>query len=350
MLTKEERRLVVLYYMMASLSRVFIIICPLMLIEFGILVYINDAFIHAGGINYTGLATIIAIFLIDIVGLSVCFLVPRFGMDKPAWTKIRQKAGKKGKRGTYREEGEPSVSYALDRGEEYAFESASMARETEFVAKTLKVKVPSRIVLAILACLLCTAAMLAAHLPYYFSQHEANEQSRAAAVETYDEVVRGISSSCASVSGSSPQDRYRPEGYDVFGYLYGSDVNEEVYVSVGISADGIVDSIVFSLGIDESENRETALARAKNEYLGMYKGIATIDAPFAYEGMLSLDALPNEFCEQFLTAPPNERVEATVHSRFAQPDADDSHANISVTYFDSGYGDSPDWQIRVTID
>ena len=224
MLTKKERRLVVCYYTMTQLSRVFILLCPLMLIELGILVFVNDTFIHAGGMNYAGLATVIGIFLLDIVGLCVCYLVPRFGMDKPAWTKIRQKAGKKGKRSTYREEEEPSISYALDRAEEYAVESSSMAKEAQFVAKTLKVKVPPRLLLIALAFVLCTAAMLASHLPYYFTQHDANEQSRGAASTTYDEVVRGISSGCASVLGSGPQDEYRPEGYYVFGYLYDRDV------------------------------------------------------------------------------------------------------------------------------
>lgn len=350
MLTKKEQRLVARYYVMTRLCRVFLVLCPLMLVEFGILVFINDAFIHAGGMNYIGIAAILGIFLLDIAGLCVFYLVPRFGMEKSPWTKIRVKAGRRGKRGTYKDEEEPSISYALDRMEEYAVESSSMTGEAEFVAKACKVKVPPRFILTAVPCLLCTAIMLAAFLPYYSAQHDANEQSRAAASVTYDEVVRGLSTTCSSVSGSDPQDEYRPEGYDVFGYLYDRDADDEIYVAVGIGADGVIEDIAYSIAVDESGDRAAVLERAKREYARLHEGVATIEAPFEYEGMLEPEALPDDFCEQFLAAPPDERVEATVYSRYARQEAGDNRANISVTYFDTGYGDDADWQIRVMVD
>lgn len=350
MLTKKEQRLVARYYVMTRLCRVFLVLCPLMLVEFGILVFINDAFIHAGGMNYAGIAAIIGIFLLDIAGLCVFYLVPRFGMEKSPWTKIRVKAGRRGKRGTYKDEEEPSISYALDRMEEYAVESSSMAGEAEFVARACKVKVPPRFILTALPCLLCTAIMLAAFLPYYSAQHDANEQSRAEASLTYDEVVRGLSTACASVTGSDPQDEYRPEGYDVFGYLYDRDADDEVYVAVGIGADGVVEDIAYSIDVDESGDRAAVLERAKREYARLHEGVATIDAPFEYEGMLAPEALPDDFCEQFLAAPPDERAETTVYSRYERQDSGDTRANVSVTYFDTGYGGNVDWQIRVMVD
>lgn len=118
----------------------------------------------------------------------------------------------------------------------------------------------------------------------------------------------------------------------------------------GDGADGVVEDIAYSIDIDESGDRAAVHERAKREYARLHEGVATIDAPFEYEGMLAPEALPDDFCEQFLAAPPDERAETTVYSRYERQDSGDTRANVSVTYFDTGYGGNVDWQIRVMVD
>lgn len=388
MLSTKERHLVRRYYTMASLSRSLPLVCLVMLIEWGVLVFLNDFFIHAGGMNYVGLAAVIGIFLLDMAGLAVCYLVPRYGMDKPAWTAIRQKACKTGKRPTYKDHGDQTIFYQLERIKEYDIESTAMAQEAESVAKAFGIKLTPRGALSLIPCLLCTVVMLAAFLPYYAQQYEANEESQYAAATTYDEVVGALQPACASLLAEDPRDEYQPNGYAVFGYLYDRDFNEDVYVAVDIAADGVIDEISYTLSIDGAEDRTTAIERAKSEYAQMHAAAAAIDAPFKYAGMLSLEALPDEFCEQFLAAAPGERVDYDLPNGLDQSDAGDEgdggagaasgnaeadggpadgnaeassnsadggnpnggeNAPISVAYFDAGYGGNTNWIIKVLI-
>ena len=309
---------------LVSLAMPFVLAVPYILGEMiGDLVFYGE-----GNLRFLGMIVYYAFGIAFMVVFCYCALVPKFGMRSKRWVALTEQLRVRQTEEDHSAEiagalalsaagrllsdsdneaaqdlgGLASVAGAAATAAAAAEQLAEISGNAEAMAEAYGVIVPDtkRALIAMVAVpVLVTAAAYGAR---YLSASESMQKSQVAAAAQVELLTSAFEDAgLRTATVGNPAEKYRDEGYTVYGFLSGDywwsyDGGE---VSIDLDNNGLVTDVWYSERIDISKPLEDNLAQAQQDFSKLGEALSTSNAHAKTEALLTQHEFSEEFCQQF---------------------------------------------------
>ncbi|MCC8357536.1 MAG: hypothetical protein LJU34_06815 [Oscillospiraceae bacterium] len=360
MLTEKETRIIRRYCLLPALGTACLLMAMLIGAVWILLCMVNDLVFY-GDFYSLGLYTYLAIAAVYTVAFIVCFLVPRIGMGKEAWTEITGKAKVSLNSGDYA----PQVSAVLGAGAAGSLLSQSqspkanrvgavmkglaaagtaataadiageMGRNARLTAEVCGVRVPRTKNYVTAVVLLPILLLTAVYIPHFIAARRTMEAEIAVASESVYALQAALQEGCDHVHADDPREEYDSGGYRVSGYLYSSDSPLTSYIYVLIDNEGFISEVNYAIDLDIQGDKEENILKTAAELATLNRMLNSAGLSARAEELLGEYTLPEEFISQFMAGSYYESITYVKSDNtwiYYMTDSEDEYDEYSSSY------------------
>ncbi|MDO4849494.1 MAG: hypothetical protein Q4B45_06980 [Coriobacteriia bacterium] len=284
-------------------------------------------FYGEGNLRFLGMNVYFAFAIAFMIVFCYCALMPKFGMSSKRWVALTEQLRVRQTEEDRSAEiagalalsaagrllsdsdneaaqdlgGLASVAGAAATAAVAAEQLAEISGNAEAVAEAYGVTVPDTkraLIAMVAASVLVTAAAYGAR---YLSASESMQKSQVAASAQVELLTSAFEEAgLATATVGNPAEKYRDEGYTVYGFLSGDYWSHDGgEVSIDLDKNGLVTDVWYSERVDIKKSLEDNLAQAQQDFSKLGKALSASNARAKTEALLTQHEFSEEFCQQF---------------------------------------------------
>lgn len=256
---------------------------------------VADLVFHRQSFSAVPLTVVLALVIANMAAFIYCVLYPTFVQRGKHWKQLVVRLRV--------EQDDEDRSAQAAAGVETVTTAAGILfqtrRNAEEVAEAYGIAVPKVKKHLIAYVLACVAIVVAPYIPVYLQANDELAQTVAVSSTRVAAVSDALRPTCEYVSADDPAERYQEYGYNVRGYLHGSD-ERDCYIYVCLDVSGQVESVHYTEELDVNKTMEENVSQVEEDFAAMGAGLAGLDVPVKTDGLLSTRSLTDGFKEQLL--------------------------------------------------